>query len=577
MRVRVVLGQSPESNAVGSVELECLPLGLLIVYLGVGAYSAGYAVGALTEGTRVTVPWTSIDRLEERGDHVLLSFDARISPHHRLCLARFADGKQSDANEVEKQRKLVRYASIGLMCAVALSLAAQLPSWSEKTSQGTAALIAAGVGLAILVCGLFFERYYFAAAPTSSSVKAAFLTELAHYRPVLRTPVLEPTAAPAFDWSSLIRILPRSTLAIVIVLSTASLTALATSGWVLGQQPAGSTRGTSRLARESVDEAVPAIDPEPQRAAAEAPAVVSQSASPAAAQSPIATGEPAMAAASTESCRCPIADSVLWGDGFPRITTLLIEQATRRHKDHQHLELELGAINNGGQALSDIRLSVLFFEGESKEAINERPLYYEGPLRPGQAIKWHVQSRGTRFEIRNPTREVLKDRQSDLAPADAFARLLTTANHRPVRLHGAMMLAYLGDPRSKQGALGLRDALREVEAPYLDRVIATQSDVLSCDWRASPEGRIRKLSGCLYNRSGKKHENVSIRGRALDRYFDHRSPTADPPVVLAEQVGNLKQPLDAGQGVAVVLELDTENSDGRLPVAFELLVDETTP
>jgi hypothetical protein len=48
MRVRAVAAASERSNAVGSVELECTPHGLVIVYLGLGSFSEGYTPGALT-------------------------------------------------------------------------------------------------------------------------------------------------------------------------------------------------------------------------------------------------------------------------------------------------------------------------------------------------------------------------------------------------------------------------------------------------------------------------------------------------------------------------------------------------
>src|SRR5690606_16286495 len=189
-------------------------------------------------------------------------------------------------------------------------------------------------------------------------------------------------------------------------------------------------------------------------------------------------------------CRCERADSALWSLEFPRLSTLLIEQKSRPHKDHRHLELELAVVNNGNQRLREVNLMVQFYEGDAKRPTKQRPLHYPASLRPGQAIKWHVEARGTSFSVHNPVRDVLQSEQ--LASADDFAELLT-ANHRPVRLHAAMMLSFLRDDRAKGGALKLREALRESEAPYLDRVLATQSDLLTCDWRGSAEGRVRGL------------------------------------------------------------------------------------
>lgn len=583
MRVRVTLAQSPEANAVGSLELECLAQGLLIVFVGVGAYSPGYAVGAVTSGAKLIVPWASIERLEERTDHVLLTFDSRLSPHNRLCLARFADGTAPDPVELERRRRLVRIASIALMLVVGVSLASQLPAWSEHTSQWLALALGCGAGLMVLAAGALFERFLLVPPPDSDGVRAAFVAQLALHRPVLRSARPEPEAEP-FDWNALIQLLPRSTLAIVILISSASLATLATTRWLgaeSDQRTAGLRQPSERVSAlaagptepEESDNAGPS-EPLAAESKSESPAATPSATPALAAPSSPANGDRPMAAAlGGDSCRCSRPDSILWGDGFPRITTLLIEQSTRRHKDHQHLEIELGAINNGRETLSEIHLSVQFFEGNDPEPIRERPLYYEGPLRPGQAIKWHVQARGTRFLVHNPTREVLTDRTRDFAPADAFARLLESANFRPVRLHGSLMLAFLGDARAAQGALGLKDALREAEAPYLDRVLSTQGDVITCDLRAAPEGRKRALSACVYNRGKQRQEHVTLKGRALDRHFDHRSPTAEPPIILAEQAWELDRPLESEQGSPIALELDTDNGDGKPPVAFELLVD----
>ena len=47
---------SERSNAVGTVELECTPSGLSLVYLGVGAWSKGYAPTQPTEHRTLPVP-----------------------------------------------------------------------------------------------------------------------------------------------------------------------------------------------------------------------------------------------------------------------------------------------------------------------------------------------------------------------------------------------------------------------------------------------------------------------------------------------------------------------------------------
>jgi hypothetical protein len=260
----------------------------------------------------------------------------------------------------------------------------------------------------------------------------------------------------------------------------------------------------------------------------------------------------------------------LWALQFPRLSTLLIGQKSRAHKDHHHLEIDLAVINNGAKALDEVNLSVQFYEDDGKKPTKHRPLHYGSKLRPGQAIKWHVEARGTSFRVENPIIEVLGEERTALAEANDFADLLG-ANHRPVRLHGAMMLAFLGDARAKKGALDLREALRESEAPYLDRLLSTQGDLVTCDWRASQEGRVRQVSACVFNVSTKRLSKVAAKVRALDRLFDYRNPVAAPPTVIAERTFQLEESLEPREGRVTVVELDTDNPDGRVPQAFEVI------
>lgn len=273
-----------------------------------------------------------------------------------------------------------------------------------------------------------------------------------------------------------------------------------------------------------------------------------------------------------DACTCTRASSALWALEFPRMSTLLIEQRSRTHKEHQHLELELAVINNGSKTLDEVNLLVQFYENDGKKPTKDRPLHYGAPLRPAQAIKWHVEARGTSFSVVNRHADVLPDDRKEMSSADGFAELLR-ANHRPVRLHGAMMLAYLGDDRAKGGAVKLREALREAEGPYLDRVLATRGDLITCDWRASEQGRVRQVSACVFNVTSKPIERIGVKARALDRLFDYRNPIAAPPVVIAEKLVRLPDPIGAAQGTQAVIALDTDNPDGKVPEAFEVFAD----
>lgn len=565
MRVRAVAAPGQDSNAVGSLELECLPQGLLMIYLGVGAYTAGYAPAALTSGTQVLVPWSAIEQLELRADHLYLSFDRRVSPHHRLCLTGWSDGSELDPEEISRRRRILRLGVGGLMLVVLVVLSSQLPTWSARTTQWTALGIGTTVAVLVLLLGLTMERLVIS-RPDPDRVRERFVAALRHYRPVPVSRGPHHTAERDFHWPDLITLLPRSSFAIAIALIASSLAALLTSDWLLSPQKSADPTPTRSLADDRWTGA-PLAAPHSTARAADVSAT-----------SPVATTAPAPPAADPTApllgaaCSCEHADSVLWGDGFPRLSTLLIEQHVRRHQDHQHLELELGVVNNGNETLREVSLLVEFFEDRGTDAkpTKERPLYYEGPLRPGQAVKWHVQARGTRFVVHNPLRQVVG--RERLATTDDFAKLLN-ANHRPVRLHGAMMLAFLRDPRAKHGALRLREALRESEAPYLDRVLATQGDLITCHWGASDTGRVRDVQACVFNVSAKRVNQPALEVRALERHFDHRSPLSPPPVLVAERRWELGQPLEPASGYQVQVKLDTDNPDGVVPGAFEIVAD----
>ncbi len=92
MKVRATAVAAERANAIGSVELECTPHGLSVAYLGVGAFSEGYAPGALTMGTRITVPWAKVQEARVEGDQLFFAFDPELTPHHRMVLTAFSTG-----------------------------------------------------------------------------------------------------------------------------------------------------------------------------------------------------------------------------------------------------------------------------------------------------------------------------------------------------------------------------------------------------------------------------------------------------------------------------------------------------
>ncbi|HEX3596962.1 MAG TPA: hypothetical protein VHU80_17755, partial [Polyangiaceae bacterium] len=276
-------------------------------------------------------------------------------------------------------------------------------------------------------------------------------------------------------------------------------------------------------------------------------------------------------------CTCKRADSLLWQDGLPRLSTVLIERHTKAHGSHPHLELEVGVVNNWDESLPEVSLLVRFYERETPPSTKrtstfDRPLYFAGPLAPGQAIKWHVEARGNDFEVTGAASPMLDPTGADAAPTAVVGELLK-AIHRPIRLHGAMLLAYLGDPRAKEGALGLREALREEEAPYIDRLLWTQSEVRTCQVTVAPGAGARAVRACVFNSGAEPREHLALKVRALDKSFRYDTPVEPPPLVVTEHVWKLNGQLGPGQGALASVVLSTENPDGIAPKAFEAYAD----
>jgi hypothetical protein len=243
-------------------------------------------------------------------------------------------------------------------------------------------------------------------------------------------------------------------------------------------------------------------------------------------------------------------------------------------KDKNYLELVIGIVNNSIDPLRDVALSVEFFEQDpppSKKRYSSatRPLFFEGPLLPGQAIKWDVLARGSDFEVHNARVADVGVEGENAAPTNLLADLLH-ARYRPVRMHGARLLSFFGDPRAKEAILELREALREDEAPYLDRLLQAVGDVHVCALKVSEFGDSRTASACVFNASKEPKQDLGLRLRALDDGSLADNPSGPPPTVLAEATVAVKGTLapDTGTRVTSSFELG-----GTHPVLFEAFAD----
>jgi len=589
MKVRAVALGEERSNAIGTVELECAPFGLVIAYLGVGSFSEGYAPGALTRGTLVTVPYTRLRQARFEGERLLLEIDPELTPHHKLVLGGFTIGDGTHRHELYRQRLVLRTGAFGFALVCALVAALAVPRLSPSSSATLAIGIAIVVAATVLGLGFFIDRKLVSGELKGEAAQDALAHDMRLYLPDLvrldRPPPKAPKALPLPDFQGF---LPRTTAAVVITLTAGGLAAVLVSKWML-DAPESTVRAARTLpaAEEPLNEPEPAPDPaqvvdldSEDTPAAAAPAQAAPPGPPATPAASAASGPTGTAAAGdvirTGNCQCARASSLLWQTAVPKLSVLVLSTKLRQDGRRKHLELDVAVVNNSGGALSDVTLRVNFFERDpppsnQRHFSRHRVLFFEGPLEPGQAIKWSTEARGIEFELENPVEGDIGPGGDGAAPADAFAELLN-ANHRPVRLHGAMMLAYLGDARAREGALKLQDALRDEEASYLRRVLDSMAQVKPCQFELSGSGATRTLHACVFNASDQKQEQLMVKLNALDASFSLAHPVGNPPAILGERAWNVPGPLPPGQGTRVETTVTMSDVKGDGAKAFEVLV-----
>ncbi len=586
MKVRAVAIASDRSNAIGTVELECTPHGLVVVHLGVGAFSEDYAPAALTSGTRVLVPWAAIDEATIEGERVFLAFDSALSPHHRLLLANFSGGRSAEPQAIRQQRWLVRAATLVAALVTGLASATLAGRFTDGGGPIAGVGIAVGGAVAVLMVGLLADRIVAFGGVPPDAVQDAFFHELEAYVPTLaRSDRPPPVKTRPPTLADLQKMLPRTTFTVVLTLTATSLAAVLVGQWTLRRSSDDERPRASRTfsdephgAEAPVREAQAAPLPPPRVA----PRPTPPPAPPPSAAAPAAPAAPSKSATLAEPCRCSRADSLLWSEPIPRLGILMLKQRVRQGRGAPHKEsvrkrytdVDVAVVNNGSSELEEISLLVLFYERDGgpsgkREQVSSRPLFYEGPLLPGQALKWSTEAEGTEIEIQGPALGSLGPEGESAAPTDRFFELLKAQN-RPVRMHGAMMLAFLGDPRARDGALGLSEALREDEAPYLGRLLQAIGDLRVCRLSVRDERDTRRVSGCLYNASSEPKTNMGIKLRGLDGAVLSSDPVGAPPNLLVEEIIAVPGELASRTGVSFSATLFAE---GTPPAAWETIAD----
>jgi hypothetical protein len=592
MRIRATASATTRSNAVGTVELECTAHGLVVGLFGVGSFSEGYAPGALATGTQLVVPWARVKNPRADGDQLYLELDVPSLPHNRLTLTRFATGESVHPRELAKQRRIVQLGALGIGAVTSLVAAAVVPRVSATTTAG----LALGAGLVsaigILTVGFLLDRRLVGSAPSELAVREMFLAELEGYLPTLvRTPTAPLAPSRAKPLPDLAGFLPRTVGAIAVTLTAGIVTALLGGRHLLGSSSSDEARharaavfqqeqeeGTPELAtREHASTArgvAPLGEPAVDAAGTGAPETEASAPSAANGAPPAPAGGttlPATDLVATSRCVCERATSPLWNEPIPTLSVLLLEERKIQKKNHVRTSLEVAVVNNGRESLEEITVHVNFYEGQGKarELTKQKPLYFEGPLAPGQAIKWHTEQRGTEWAIEPPDLGEISPDGEGTAPAAAFRELLEAKN-RPVRLHAARMLAFLGDPEAQKATLQLKDALRSAEAPYLRRLLDALAEIRVCNLSVSGSGAERRVEACVFNATDADRDQLGVQLIALDRPLTASRPLEQPPEILGDKKWPLPAALPAQSGVTVRVPIDLESIKATNAGAFEM-------
>lgn len=556
MRVRCRAIADFRSNAIGLVELECAPDGLRIALSGVSSYRVGYAPGPPARVSDVLVPWPSVYATQIGEQALLLSVDARFLPQNRFLLRDFSEQRLDGNGDGARRRALATLALLLGLLGLGLWLA-RLDVLPHPDVFGTLGLTSLVVALVVL--GLRHARRE--PVLRSEQVLGELSRELSTHLPnhVAMEPPEPPP--PRFVLRELVTLLPRSAVGVSISLAAAILAALV----------------GSRAARLQPAEPLPH--------APDAPAARDVSTRTARLAGAPADVAPASALPETElvapsfgaACECGRGESLPWAAPLPRLSPLLLLGRSHLHDGHNHFELEVALVNNSAEPATRTSLSVVFFEelagGQpGQRQSGERPLYFEGPLLPGHMIKWHVEGRGTSFDIVGPNVGNLAGDGSDAARGAAWDSL-SGAGSRVLRLHTMRVLAFLGDTRVESLAAALRPGASESELSLLDRLSRTPPAVVACALDVRRESGSRwRASACIDNHSDEAASGLALRLLAYDAALAPDRLGASLPVVLAEHTTTLAGTLPARAGQRIEHTASLALEEGAVPRVFEAIV-----
>jgi hypothetical protein len=501
------------ANAVGVVRLTCLPEGLEIELVRAAGFSEGFAPSSVAQHVSFTVPYTAVRGLVRHGRTLALALDPAVAtPHNRFALVRFTDDPAEALAQTYRARLIARWVSYLLPAPLGLAAVLAAPSGLVSGALGTASL---GVLAALLawVALRGLVRWLTWGGPVSDQYRDAFETELSRRlgllpaKPIVTPPwdalpsgAVDPLAAPSGRRLAVIGIIVAASAGLVGVM--AFLKRFAGEKRSEEDRPlaAAVATGAGTSARALADIKVPAPGSDRPR------------------------------------CFCERADSPLWKDGVPLLSVLLsqspddgsgaVTPAIRRGGRRPRYDFDLAVVNNAAAPVRDVRVVLTFArrdERGERAGVTDRGLFWGSVLAPGRAVKWRVRAPGTEMKIEPEIVGTLEKSGSAPAPPDAYFELMSS-RYRVVRIHAAMMLAYLRDPRAREAVRSLSTA-SPVEAPTLARIERAAAPVIACDIKAQGG----TLEACVFNAESKPAEGLTLR-EVSDGGDDSGAPLRSFPI-----------------------------------------------
>jgi hypothetical protein len=501
---------APRANAVGAVRLTLTPTVLEVELLRVGGFSQGFASSGVAEPVRFTVPYVAVRGLVRRGRMLYLALDpGLVAPYNRFALARFTEDPAEALTRAYLSRALARWVSYLVPLPFGLLVGLLSPASLVSGSLGRASLgaLAALGAWAVLREIVAWQSWGGPLSDRSRDALEVAMAERLGLLPELPAAPLDETPFPLGAARSLTRVRGAPEAAAPALPTRAILAVVAAAVFAVGVMVF-----SKRLADPA------AIPPPVETLRAGLGEAVRRTHGGIAPEDPEAVEPSSAPAAVRARCACMRADSPLWREGIPalRILTFSGEDdlggapvAKEERAGSPRFDLDVVAVNDGSHALRDVRVTLTFARrnkaGKRVGAV-DRGLFWEGVLAPGHAVKWHVRAPGSEVRIDASVTGTLEDAGVDPAPAVAFAEL-TRSRYRAVRAHGALMLAYLHDPRGREAALAL-DGRTAEDRVLLARIARAGLPVVACDAKVA-EGR---LGICVFNGGTMARGELELRG-----------------------------------------------------------------